>query len=152
MPNSLSCCPTWSLNRLLVLLLLGGYVTLLVDIRFEHVDVVQEHWTGWIPLVYCALMIILTAATLAAWNAVTRLILFCSFALGLVVSGWGLWIHNHIDRDNFGTTLRDLTQAWYVKDAHHPPGIPPHLAPIAFAGLALIGMLCTAKALQPNEK
>jgi len=149
---SLSCCPSWSLNRLLVLLLLGAYATLIVDIRAEHVDVVRLHWMGWIPLAYCAVMILLLVIALKFWNATTRAILFGAFSLGLIVSIWGLWIHNHIDEHNFATTIRELINAWYVRDAHYADGLPPHLAPIAFAGLALIGMLSTAKAFQPPEK
>ena len=57
----------WSLNKLLILILTAGFVMLVVDLRFEHVDVVRKHSAAWILIVYSGLMIILGGAGLSRW-------------------------------------------------------------------------------------
>ena len=48
----------WTLNKLIVLLALGGFFMLLMELRFEHMDVLGEHWQAFIPLVFSAVMIV----------------------------------------------------------------------------------------------
>ena len=49
--------------------LLSGAAFLLVEVRFEHREVLGETWRGWIPLAWAALVI---AAGVPAWLAWTR--------------------------------------------------------------------------------
>src|SRR5207245_5568510 len=49
--------------------LLSGAASLLVEVRFEHREVLGETWRGWIPLAWAALVI---AAGVPAWLAWAR--------------------------------------------------------------------------------
>lgn len=58
----------WTLNRLIVLILIGVFAGLLFEIRAEHQDVLGEHAIGWTPIIYSGLMIILSFAALFFWQ------------------------------------------------------------------------------------
>ncbi|MEA2552743.1 MAG: hypothetical protein QOJ65_919, partial [Fimbriimonadaceae bacterium] len=42
---------SWSLNRIIILALLGGLASLMLDIRWEHRVELARRWETWIPLV-----------------------------------------------------------------------------------------------------
>src|SRR5207302_10597476 len=43
-----------SLNELVVAAVLGGSALLLLEVRFEHREVLGETWRAWLPLAYAA--------------------------------------------------------------------------------------------------
>lgn len=135
---------SWTLNKVLVLLMTAAYLALVVDLRSEHVDVVRHHWTAWIPIVYSGIMVVLGAIGLATWERGGRLLLTAAFAASFVVGGLGFWFHN----DGHLITAVTTTLAAWVRPLHHQDA-PPALAPLAFAGLGLIGMLACARGFQP---
>ncbi len=137
---------SWSLNRLLVLILTAGFALLVVDLRSEHVDVVRRHWTAWIPIVYSGVMVAVCAAGLAAWERSGRPMLLAAFASAFVVGGLGFWFHNHGHLISAVITVLD---AW-VLPLHHEKG-PPQLAPLSFAGLGLLGVLACLRRFQPPQ-
>ena len=142
-PRPPTCCP---LSRVLLLLTLGAYLGLLTDIRLEHVDVVRRHWIPWIPIIYSGAMSLLCLVALMAWRPWTRRIVFWISLAGFIVGGLGFWYHN---ARNLITPLQHAAQAWYDPKLRHPKDDPPPLAPLAFAGVGLLGMLATAKRSQP---
>ncbi len=136
----------WPLNRLLLLVLLAGFLTLMADIRVEHADRFRKFWQAWIPIYYAGTMsVACLVGALAWWTPAVRRIVFWLFALGFLVGGYGLYLHNHGDFLKLSQTLLD---AWIMKIKHED--VPPQLAPAAFAGLALIGMLTCARRTQPR--
>jgi len=135
----------WPLNRLLLLVLLGGYLTLLADIRVEHADRFARFWQAWIPIYYAGAMALACLLGALAWTPAMRRLLFWLFSVGFAVAGYGLYLHNHGDFLKLSHTLLD---AWIAKIKHQD--VPPELAPAAFAGLALIGMLTCARRTQPR--
>lgn len=137
----------WPLNRVLVLALMLGFGGLLVDIRGEHVEVVREDWKAWIPLVYGGVMMLLCGITLVAWGGVSRRILFWAFVPALLVGGMGFYFHNE---RHLAENLSDSIKAWYDPEQKLPVG-PPHFAPLAFAGIGVLGLLATAKQFQPRR-
>jgi hypothetical protein len=137
------------LNRIIVLALLGGLASLMIDIRWEHRVELGRQWQTWIPLVYIGLMLIAGGVGLYRWNAWGRRVLQVGFLLCVIVGVLGTWFHSKGDPiGNF----RHVLTAWAV-----PPGTnggiktgstPPEMAPLAFAGLGVIGLLCCSKRFQ----
>jgi hypothetical protein len=132
-------------ERTLAALLVGGAVLLAVEVRFEHREALGERWQAWIPLVYAVTTALLGGAALLAWERGGRRALLGLFAAGLVIGPAGVLFHSE------GHPLRAAGQvlsAWRL-----PPGQgggighdhPPALAPLAFAGLAALGVVVCAR-------
>jgi hypothetical protein len=140
---------SWSLNRIIVLLLLGGLASLMLDIRWEHRVELGRQWQTWIPLVYIGLMLIAGVVGLYKWNSWGRRVLQVGFSLCLIVGALGTWFHSK--GDPVGNFRRVMT-AWFVPIGTNGGvkigSTPPELAPMAFIGLGLIGLLCCSKRFQ----
>jgi hypothetical protein len=136
----------YSLGRLLVLVLTAGCLTLLIDIRYEHIDVVHETRISWIPLIYSGLLTLLGVWGFLRWSPASRVVLFWCYAVGLAVGLTGLWMHTQ--GAIFGGVIHVLS-AWFQH--YHHEEVPPQLAPLAFCGIGLMGMLACAKVFQPQE-
>jgi len=134
----------WTLNKILVLLLTAGFLTLVVDLRSEHVDVVRHHWTAWIPIVYSGIMVVLGALGLAFWGRGGRQMLTVAFSAGFVVGVLGFWFHNG---GHLILAVSTVLSAW-TQRLHHED-VPPQLAPLAFLAMGLLGMLACARRFQP---
>ena len=137
---------SWSLNRIIVLLLLGGLASLMIDIRWEHRVELGRQWQTWIPLVYIGLMLIAGVVGVYEWNSWGRRVLQIGFSAALIVGALGVWFHSK--GDLVGNFRRVLT-AWAVPVGTNGGvkigSTPPELAPMAFMGLGLIGLLCCSR-------
>jgi hypothetical protein len=136
----------YSLGRLLVLVLTAGCLTLLIDIRYEHIDVVHETRISWIPLIYSGLLTLLGLWAFLRWSPASRAILFWCYAVGLAVGMTGLWMHS---QGAIFSGVAHVLSAWFQH--FHYADEPPLLAPLAFCGIGLMGMLACAKVFQPHE-
>ena len=134
-------------RRAIVAILLGGILVLMLEIRFEHREVLGERWESYIPLVYCAAMLLFGTVGLIAFRTWGRWLLLIGFSLGLTIGCAGLWLHSD------GQPLRAIRRvvlAWRL-----PPGDnggvkpqlsgPPVMAPLSFLGLSAIGVLACAR-------
>ena len=130
-----------SLARVLVLLLGGAFVGLMVDIRVEHVDVVRERSIAWLPIIYSGFMAIACHVAFVLWNKSTRLAMRLLFLLALVLGGMGFYFHNH---GNLKKVILTSIHAWTDPKMNHSDA-PPQVAPLAFAGLGVIGILASLK-------
>ena len=129
-------------DQLLAAAVLGGAASLLLELRFEHREVLGETWRSWIPLVYCGLTLAAGAFAVVRWRTWGRVALGALFALGIVVGLAGFWFHT--DGHLLGG-VRDLLGAWRIPLGQNG-GIkmgsrPPALAPLAFCGLGTLGSL-----------
>ena len=160
-----------SLNKTLVVLLLGGFAFLLLEVRFEHRDVVSEKLVAYIPIVYSLLTLVVGAVLLALWDKGGRLLLQILFGGAVIVGALGVWFHtggNPVRAVSLvGRSLRLLATIPPMKEAEPPGGPPaakpagqgeaaqveegpgeggpPLLAPLAFCGLGLLGMAACAR-------
>ena len=83
------------------------------------------------------------------WSAArgnVRRVVFWLFAVGFAVGGYGLYLHN---KGDVAKLLQTLMDAWITKIKHED--VPPQLAPAAFCGLGLMGMLACARRWQARE-
>src|ERR1035437_1522121 len=103
----------WPLNRILLLILLGGFLTLMADIRVEHADRFRNFWQAWIPIYYAATMALACLLGALAWGTRPfphiRRSLFWLFTLGFAVGGYGLYLHN---KGDFIKLTHTLLNAW----------------------------------------
>jgi hypothetical protein len=135
-----------SLGELVVAALIAGAALLLVEIRFEHREVLGETWHAWLPLGHLALLLVVGPFALARFHRGGRRVLVALFALALALGALGVWFHSD------GHPVRALFQvasAWAA-----PPGsnggvevgtAPPVLAPGAFIGVGLLGLLSSLR-------
>lgn len=125
--------------------LILGAAFLLCEIRFEHREVLRGTVRSWIPLGYCALLLAAGIPAWLAWHRGGRKVLAALFSAGLLVGLLGAWFHSD---GRPGKTLLRVAKAWVL-----PPGedggvkagsAPPLLAPLAFCGLGMLGLLSCA--------
>jgi hypothetical protein len=137
---------SWSLNRILVLALLGGLASLMIDIRWEHRVELARRWETWIPLVYIGLMLVAGIVGLYRWDSWGRRVLQVGFSLCLIVGALGTWFHSQ--KDPIGNFRRVVT-AWTVPIGTNggvkTGSTPPEMAPLAFIGLGLMGLLACSR-------
>jgi hypothetical protein len=133
---------TFTLAEQVIAALLGGAGLLLVELRFEHREALGETWHAWVPLGYLALLLVAGAVALVFFHRGGRNVLAALFGLGIVVGALGLWFHSG---GHPVQALADVAGAWLA-----PPGsdagvkigsAPPALAPAAFVGLGLLGLV-----------
>jgi hypothetical protein len=134
-----------SLPRVLILILASAFVGLMVDIRAEHVDAVRERPIAWLPIIYSAFMTLSCLAAFSFWSKTSRIIMIPLFLLAFVVGGMGFYFHNHGD---FRQVIKTSVSAWTDPTMNHSDG-PPQTAPLAFAGLGVIGILASLKRFNP---
>jgi hypothetical protein len=131
----------WSLARVLILILAGSFLGLMADIRVEHVEVVHKTRLAWVPIIYSAAMAVACVLAATFWNDTARLLIQIVCLVGLIIGGLGFYLHNHGKIANAITSSAD---AWIDPKMKHPHG-PPQSAPLAFAGLGLLGVVATLK-------
>ena len=130
------------LNEQVIAALLGGGALLLVEIRFEHREALGETWHAWLPLCYLAVLLVGGSAALLFFQRGGRHVLAVLFGLALVIGVLGVWFHADGHPMH---ALGQVASAWLS-----PPGSaagvkvgsrPPVLAPAAFMGLGLLGIV-----------
>lgn len=147
----------WTLNKLVALGVLGAFAFLLLELRFDHRDVLGEHWQAFAPLIYSGAMIIVGGAALALWHRGGRVVLLWGFSIALAIGVVGFWMHNH-GKPVQG--VQRIAAAWSQpiqkteSESRNEPALeePPVLAPLAFFGLGILGMLSCASRFQTEAK
>jgi hypothetical protein len=128
----------YSINRLLVLLTTIGFAFLLVDTTIEHWSTFEEEIMSFIPLVFSIVGLILGILVVIMWKEKLirwfQILLFASF----IVAGAGLYFHIEEEENDINLTSEEREHEENEKDK-------PLLAPLSFAGLAVVGLLGTAR-------
>jgi len=135
-----------SLNEQVIGALLGGAGLLLVEIRFEHREALGETWHAWLPLGYLALLLVAGSAALLTFHRGGRRVLAALFGLAMVIGALGLWFHSGGHPFH---ALGQVVDAWLSKPGSdggvQVGSSPPALAPAAFLGLGLLGIVSCRK-------
>ncbi len=136
----------WSLGKILVLILVGAFAGLVFDLRYEHNHVLAKHEIAWTPIICSALMVLAGGLGLARWEQGGRQMLTAVFAAGFVIGVLGVWFHSK------GHPLGALEQMLSVWIGSHPNPAksPPLLAPLAFLGIGLLGVLACSRHFSPS--
>jgi hypothetical protein len=135
----------YSLNRLLVLLTTIGFAFLLVDTTIEHWSTFEEEIMSFIPLVFSIVGLILGILVVIMWKEKLirwfQILLFASF----IVAAVGLYFHIEEEENDINLTSEEREHEEHEKDK-------PLLAPLSFAGLAVVGLLGTARKWEAEVK
>jgi uncharacterized membrane protein YfcA len=133
----------YSLNRLLVLITTIGFAFLLLDTTMEHWSTFEVEIMVFIPLVFSMIGIVLGIILVITWKEKLlrwfQILLFASF----IVAGAGLYFH--IEEEEINLTAEERQHEENEKDK-------PLLAPLSFAGLAVIGLLGTMRKWEAEVK
>ena len=131
----------WPLSRILMLALAGAFAGLMSDLRVEHVDAVHDHTIAWVPIIYSGVMTLACLTAAVIWNDLSRRIMIALFLAALAVGGTGFYLHNH---GKLTRVFKRSLNAWTDPDMKHSDA-PPQTAPLAFAGLGVLGILASLK-------
>ncbi len=134
----------WPLARILILILGGAFANLMIDIRVEHVAVVRERSIAWLPIIYSGVMTIACLTAFVFWNQTARRIMLLLFLLAMAVGAMGFYFHTD---GNVTKVIQTSINAWTDPHMRHSHA-PPQLAPLAFAGLGMMGVLASLKTIQ----
>ncbi|HUL44517.1 MAG TPA: hypothetical protein VLY03_09185 [Bacteroidota bacterium] len=128
----------YSLNRLLVLTASAGFGFLLLDTTIEHWSILTKDVIACVPLAFCLIATIVGILTFILWKEkwirALQILLLASF----LVAGTGVYFHIHEDDDEKVTTETQAATKEKEKDK-------PLLAPLAFGGVAVVGLMGTAR-------
>jgi hypothetical protein len=122
-------------------MLAGAFAGLMMDIRVEHVDVVRERSIAWLPIIFSGFMTIACGIGAMAWTERARRIMLLLFPAAIVVGGIGFYLHNH---GHLTHVIQSSLRAWTDPQMNHSDA-PPQVAPLAFVGLGVIGMLASLR-------
>jgi cytochrome bd-type quinol oxidase subunit 2 len=121
--------------------MLGGFLLLLCEIRFEHRAVLIDDWRPWIPLILCGFMMVAIPVATFLWDKGGKKALLGLYFVTSCLGAVGLFFHAE---GHLWPRLIELFTVWTSSlqtgaaiKANHPP----LLAPAAFMGLGLIGAL-----------
>ena len=133
-----------TLNRILIAVVIAGFVFLLADSALEHWDLLKKEPLPYIPVITSFFGIVISLMTFLLWkDRWIRLLQYFLFAV-LFVGAMGVYFHiEDFDED-------EKTEA--VKEQKHEEKEKPLLAPLAFAGVAVVGLLGTARKWEAEVK
>ena len=128
----------YTLNRLLVLVAAVSFAFLLADTIIEHRDILSKELLAYIPVVFSLIGMLVGIGAVTQWNARWirwfQIFLFASF----IVAAAGVYLHIGDDDDREKQTTQVTAQQEKEKDK-------PLLAPLAFGGIAVVGLLGTSR-------
>lgn len=135
----------YSLNRLLILLTPIGFAFLLIDTTIEHWSMFTQEVMVFVPLVFSLICFIVAVITVIIWKEklirLMQIFLFASF----IVAGAGLYFHLELWEDETKLTAEEVEHEVKEKEK-------PLLAPLSFAGIAVVGLLGTMRKWEAEIK
>lgn len=138
-----------SLNRLIAFLVAGGFLFLFVETRIEHHDVLTEEFIAYVPILFSIIGFVLALFAAFQWQEKWIRVLHVYMFLALVTGLGGIFFHNQdrIFGEEKTTATAQQIEAEEVEEAGEPEeeeeSEPPLLAPLAFTGLGIVGLLGT---------
>ncbi|MBX9695663.1 MAG: hypothetical protein K2Z81_24980 [Cyanobacteria bacterium] len=142
------------IQRLLLLTLTGGFLILLMEIRFQHSVVMGDKWQSWIPVVYLTVLLVLVPIGMIFFQRLGRRLLIVLFSGLIVVGTLGFWFHskNKPIKAVWHVIATDLEEPGHIKiSSEDEETNPPLLAPLSLAGLGVMGVLVSLLATKPKE-
>jgi hypothetical protein len=129
---------TISLNRLLVLVSVTGFAFLLADTTIEHWEILLKEPAACIPALFCFIGLLTGGVAFMRWKEQLIKIFQMVLLASLLVGGLGVYFHLGDDDDAATTPVSPQLKNKKEKDK-------PILAPMSFAGVAVVGLLGTLR-------
>lgn len=146
-------------SRLLLMLVLGGFALMLVDVRHMHRDVLSDEWQTWIPIFVSIIGMIVTAAVL--FSLKLRPAAYFVYIVGAISGIYGSYLHSDGDVGRVTDLFASREIVAYAKDGdeayesrnQESEGVePPLLAPLGLAGLCAFGIVGVMGLSQQKEE
>ncbi len=134
---------SFSINRLIVLIIAGGFLFLFVETLIEHQDVIPKELPAFIPIIVSILGFIIALLTAQNWKDRSIRLLHFYLMLTILVGLGGLFFHN---KERFEREEKETETIINEKDAEEVK--PPILAPAALIGFGAVGLIGTARKRQ----
>lgn len=135
----------YTLNKLLVLVTSFGFAFLLLDTTMEHWETFEQEIMTFIPLLFSLAGLVVGIIAVVTWKEKFiywfQILLFASF----IIAAAGLYFHIEEEEDDINLTEEEL-------EHEENEGEKPLLAPLSFAGLAVIGLLGTMRKWEAEVK
>jgi hypothetical protein len=128
----------YSLNKLLILVTIFGFAFLLADTTIEHWDVFNDEIMAFIPVVFSFLGLAIGIIAIIIWKDKTIRFLQIFLIASFLVAGAGLYFHIEEEEDQLNLAMEEREHEENEKDK-------PLMAPLAFGGIAIVGLLGTAR-------
>ena len=137
---------SFSINRLIAYIVAGGFIFLLIETRIEHHEVMNEKLVACVPMIVSAVGVLLASLAAFLWKPKLIRVLHFYLILTMLVGLGGMFFHNE---DRFEAKHQEETElrddASHEHDAQQHEEHPPMLAPFAFVGLGVVGLLGTSR-------
>ncbi|HEY0868279.1 MAG TPA: hypothetical protein VGE01_12910 [Fimbriimonas sp.] len=155
-------------EKLVFLILAGGFLTTFLEVRYLHQDVLSEEWVGWVPVLLTPVLVVASLLALSPARAL-RAFAMAALAIGAVAGVAGFYFHSD------GLELSHMSP-YFTARVSEPGTIvaradgddeeeggytdtrrkkrtdePPLFAPLGITGLALIGLALSAKRERPDS-
>ncbi len=126
----------FTLNRILVFTASAGFAFLLADTIIEHLDIFNKEIMAFVPPVFSVIGLIAGLITVYKWKPGVIRFMHILFFVSFIVAAAGFYYHIEEDDDEENITTEQ--QINEEKEADKPL-----LAPLAFGGIAVVGLLGT---------
>jgi len=126
----------FTLNRLLVLTASAGFAFLLADTIIEHIDIFNEEIMAFIPPVFSLIGAVIGLIAFYKWKPGIIRIMHIYLFISFIVAAAGFYYHIEEEENDENLTTEKRIHEEKEKDK-------PLLAPLAFGGMAVIGLLGT---------
>jgi hypothetical protein len=127
----------FSLSRMIVMCVAAGFLFLIADSILEHWDILGRELWAYIPIAFSVLGFVISIIAVVKWKERVIRFLHITLFFAFIISAVGLYFHVK-EEDDKETTTEQIEHEQKEKDK-------PMLAPLSFAGLAIIGLLGTSK-------
>jgi hypothetical protein len=128
--------------------LVTGFLLMMLDIRFEHRQVVGEEKIAWVPIFYSMAMLFLIPAGVLFFKKGGKHLLTICYAGALIVGTLGIYMHSNGQLIARLVDVLSVWQKWGAAAETNAPFYPPILAPFSFLGLGSIGLFLNLRDLR----
>jgi hypothetical protein len=127
----------YSLNHMIAMFVAAGFFFLIADSILEHLEILGQELLVYIPIAFSVLGFLISTIAAVLWKERVIRFLRMTLFVAFLISAAGLYFHIK-EEDDEEITAEQFTHEQKEKDK-------PILAPLSFAGLAVIGLLGTSR-------
>ncbi|HSD62884.1 MAG TPA: hypothetical protein VLB50_03765 [Ignavibacteriaceae bacterium] len=128
----------YTLNRLLVLAATCGFGFLLADTIIEHINIFKQEILAYIPVLFSVIGLIIGLVTVYKWEPQLIKLMNYLFLISFLVAAAGFYLHVEEESAEELQTVEERLHEANEKEK-------PLLAPLSFGGIAVVGLLGTAR-------
>ena len=126
-----------SLNRMLIMFVAVGFLFLAIETILEHWNVFSQEPFAFVPVVCSIVGMLVSIAALVRWDERGIWLLHATLFVTFAVAAAGIYFHAEVGESE---PLAAEQRAHEQREKK-----PPLLAPLSFAGLAIVGLLATSR-------